>query len=88
MSSTSNLNKANVARLPQSSMLKRYKRSSELVDKHIMGSGPPGPRQTGNTKDGDCSKNYVDDLDKYMKRLTKEKIINDARADVKDHVGL
>ena len=88
MSSTSNLTKANVARLPQSSMLKAYKRSSELVDKHIMGSGLPGPKQTGNSKDSGCSENDVDDLDKYMKSLTEEKIINNARADVKDQVGL
>ena len=88
MPSTSNLTKANVARLPQSSMLEAYKRSTELIDKHVMGSGPPGSKQTGSTKDGGCSENDVNDLDEYMKSLTKEKIINNARADVKDRVGL
>ena len=86
------LTKANLARLPRVSKFKRYMKSSELVDKHVILLGHPTyeqHRNNNNNINGENEvSNNVDDLDKYMWSLTEDNVVNDAQADVKNRVEM
>jgi hypothetical protein len=59
-----------------------------LVDKHVIASAHTAHEQHGNNNGEDEGNDNVDDLEEYMRSLTCEMIINDARAERRDHVGI